>query len=114
MLLVSFREEPFMRFKYLIWRLSPFHAKLMELVGLISSSYSVRLIIAKVTRPFGSWILKMPLFSPVQLLFQFHLTMTGGKDARTLENPGKCQAANSPFCYGDLWIQEGFTWSLFR
>jgi hypothetical protein len=40
-------------------------------------------MVARVPKPFGSWILKMPLFSPVQLFFQFNLTMTGGKDART-------------------------------
>jgi hypothetical protein len=30
-------------------------------------------------------------------LFHFPLMMTGGKDARTLENPGKCQGSNSLF-----------------
>jgi hypothetical protein len=38
----------------------------------------------KATGPFGCELLKMPLFSPVQLFFQFYLRMTGRKDARAL------------------------------
>jgi hypothetical protein len=65
---------------------------------------------ATVTKPFGSWILKMPLFSPVRLFFHFPLTMTGGKDARTLENPGKCQSQNSLFfmvTFGSMKASHG-------
>jgi hypothetical protein len=67
-------------------------------------------MVARVPKPFGSWILKMPLFSPVQLFFHFPLTMTGGKDARTLENPGKCQASNSLFfmvTFGSMKASHG-------
>jgi hypothetical protein len=39
-------------------------------------------MIAKATGPFGSWLPMMTLLSPVQLFFQFYLTMTGRKDAR--------------------------------
>ncbi len=52
-------------------RTHPFDVKLMLMVRLISGSYRVRLIVEKATEPFSSWILKMSLFSPVQLVFQF-------------------------------------------
>jgi hypothetical protein len=41
-------------------------------------------MIDKATGPFGCQLLKVPLFSPVQLFFQFYLTMTDRKDARAL------------------------------
>jgi hypothetical protein len=41
-------------------------------------------MIEKATGPFGCRLLKMPLFSPVQLFFQFCLMMTGRKNARAL------------------------------
>jgi hypothetical protein len=34
-------------------------------------------MVEKATEPFSFWILKMSLFSPVQLFFQFYLRMTG-------------------------------------
>jgi hypothetical protein len=71
----------------------------------------VRWMVEKATKPFSSWILKMSLFSPVQLFFQFYLRMTDRKDARTLRKPVKCQASNSLFLDYDLWILEGLTWS---
>jgi hypothetical protein len=41
-------------------------------------------MIDKATVPFGCQLLKVPLFSPVQLFFQFYLRMTDRKDARAL------------------------------
>jgi len=41
-------------------------------------------MVDKATGQFGFRLLKMPLFSPVQLFFQFYLMMTGRKDARAL------------------------------
>jgi hypothetical protein len=66
-------------------------------------------MVEKATKPFSSWILKMSLFSPVQLFFQFYLKMTDRKDARTLRKPVKCQASNSLFLDYDLWTLEGLT-----
>ena len=83
-------------------RTHPFDVKLMLIVRLISGSYRVKWMIEKATEPFSSWILKMSLFSPVQLFFQFYLRMTGRKDARTLRKPVKCQASNSLFLDYDL------------
>jgi len=68
-------------------------------------------MVEKATEPFSSWILKMSLFSTVQLFFQFYLRMTGRKDARTLQKPVKCQASNSLFVEHDLWSLQGITWS---
>ena len=77
----------------------------------MSASYRVRLMVEKTTGGFSSWILRMPLFYPVQVLFQFYMRMTGRKDARTLQKPVKCQASNSPFVGYDLWTLEGITWT---
>jgi len=78
-------------------RTHPFDVKLMLMVRLISGSYRVRWMVENASEPFSSWILKMPLFSPVQLFFQFYLRMTGRKDARTLRKPVKRQASDSLF-----------------
>jgi hypothetical protein len=83
-------------------RTHPFDVELMLMVKLISGSYRVKWMIEKATEPFSSWILKMSLFSPVQLFFQFYLRMTGRKDARTLRKPVKCKTSNSPFLVYDL------------
>jgi len=85
-------------------RIHPLDVELMLIFRLISGDYRVMLMVEKATEPFSSWILKMSLFSPVQLFFQFYLTMTGRKDARTLRKPVKCQASNSLFLVYDLWI----------
>jgi hypothetical protein len=71
-------------------------------------------MIEKATKPFRFWILKMSLFSPVQLFFQFYLRMTDRKDARTLRKPVKCQAPNSLFLEYDLWSLEGITGSFYE
>jgi hypothetical protein len=83
----------------------------MLMVKLISGSYRVKCMAEKATEPFSFWILKMSLFSPVQLLFQFYLRMTVRKDARTLRKPAECQASNSLFLGFNLWSLEGLTWS---
>jgi len=78
----------------------------MLMVKLISGSYRVKWMVEKETKPFSSRILKMSLFSPVQLFFQFYLRMTDRKDARTLRKPVKCQASNSLFVYLTFGAQK--------
>jgi hypothetical protein len=58
-------------------RTHPFDLKLMLMITLISCSYRMRWIVEKAPETVSSWILKMSLFSPVQLFFQFYLRMTG-------------------------------------
>jgi len=53
-------------------------------------------MVEKSTELFTSWILKIPLFSPVQLFFQFYLRLTGRKDARARSKPVK-RASNFLF-----------------
>ena len=77
----------------------------------MSASYRVGVMVEKTTGGFSSWILRMPLFSPVQLVFQFCLRMAGRKDARALQKPVKCETSNSPFVGYDLWTLEGITWT---
>jgi hypothetical protein len=69
----------------------------MVMVKLRSGSYGVRLMIDKASEPFNCRFLKMPLFSPVQLFFQFYLRLTGRKDARARSKPVKRQASNFVF-----------------
>jgi hypothetical protein len=90
-------------------RTHPFDVKLMLMVKLVSGSYRVKWMVEKATKPFSSWILKMSLFSPVQLFFQFYLMMTGRKDARTLRKPVKCQASSSLFLDYAFWTLQGIT-----
>jgi hypothetical protein len=71
-----------MGFKCVIMRTHPFDVKLMVIVRLSSCSYKVKLMVEKATELIGCRLPRMPLFSPVQLFFQFYLRMTGRKDAR--------------------------------
>jgi hypothetical protein len=81
----------------MVMRTHPFDVKLMVIVRSSSCSYKVRLMVDKATGFFGSRLLKMPFFSPVQLFFQFYLRLTGRKDARARSKPVKRQASNFLF-----------------
>jgi hypothetical protein len=82
------------------------------MVKSISGSYRVKWLVEKATKQFSSWILKMSLFPPVQLFFQFYLRMTGRKDARTLRKTVERQASNSLFLDYDFCELQGITRAL--